>query len=178
MSALPSTVHIAQPVYHVELIDGQEVEKPLPKKLHIWIQSWLIIALAKLLPEDFMPLPECNTLTGGRTVDGRREYIIPDLVVVAVSARYDDGDLAEAPILGVEILSPGQTIGELFARAQRLLKLGCPLAWVIWPEKRRAWELSAQNLTEATSVLAARLPEGRGEIQVPLAEMWVVLDRK
>jgi hypothetical protein len=126
-------------MYHVELSAGQEIERPSPKKLHVWIERWLIITLAKLLPDDFMALPECNTLTGNRTIDGRREYVVPDLVVAAVSARYDEGDLAEPPILGVEILSLGQTIGELFTRAQRLITLGCPLAWVIWPEKRRAW---------------------------------------
>ena len=33
----------------------------------------------------------------------------------------------ELPLWGVEIYTPGQIIGDLFVRAARLLKLGCPL---------------------------------------------------
>lgn len=169
------------PLGHIELIDGREIAKPLPKKLHILIQSYLIVALSKLLPGRYVALPECNTLTGAQTTDGRREYIVPDLVVVLRSARYEDGDLAQAPVLGVEILSPGQTIGELFTRAERLLKLGCPTVWVIWPEKRKAWEYGADlSLEEARSELTLPLPATEGEpeyVKIQVSDMWAELDR-
>lgn len=162
-----------EPVYHVELIDGHEIPKPLPKKLHILIQRYLILALTAQLPRAYLAMPELNVLTGGRTPDGRREYVIPDLVVVSRSARYEDGDLAEAPLLGVEILSPGQTLGDLFVRAERLLKLGCPTVWVIWPDKRKAWEYGAGDLREASETL---LSPALDFVHVSLAAMWAELD--
>ena len=164
---------ITEPLYHVELIDGREVEKPLPKKLHFRTQKYLILKLTRLLPRDYEVGPELNILAGSLTPEGRCEYIVPDVTVVARSAKYEDGDLAEPPIWGVEILSPGQTIGELFIRAERLLKLGCPLVWVIWPEKQRAWEYSA-NLEEQDTQLKGVLPNGE-PIVVPLSEIWAEL---
>jgi hypothetical protein len=44
-----STV-LTQPQYHVELIDGREVEKPVPKKLHVFVQQYLIVELTRVLP--------------------------------------------------------------------------------------------------------------------------------
>jgi Uma2 family endonuclease len=141
----------------------------------------LIVTLNRdLLPNEYRALPELNVLTGGRAADGRREYIIPDLVVTERSARYEDGDLAEAPLWGVEILSNGQTIGDLFVRAERLLKLGCPLVWVIWPEKRKAWEYSLADPREVQDELSACLPVMGGTepriIRIRLPEMWAELE--
>jgi Uma2 family endonuclease len=164
---------LTEPLYHVELINGREIEKPLPKKLHVYTQAYLIRKLGRELPPQYRALPELNVLTGGRTTEGRREYIVPDVTVVERSAKYEDGDLAEPPIWGVEILSPGQTIGDLFVRAERLLNLGCPLAWVIWPEKQRAWEYSA-DLEEQRTQLTGRLPSGE-IIIIPLSEIWAEL---
>ena len=76
------------PQYHVELIDGREVEKPLPKKLHVLIQQYLILELARALPSHYKALPELNILTGGRTPEGRREYVVPDVTVVAAGMKY------------------------------------------------------------------------------------------
>lgn len=159
------------PVYHRELIDGREIEKPLPKKLHFLVQRFLLLLLSRELPSRYLAGPELNILTGGKITDGRREYIVPDLVVIERSARFEDGDLAEPPLWAVEILSPGHTIGDLFIRAERLLKLGCPLVWVIWPEKRKAWEYTPGDLQEAGSTLTAS-----NQIQVPLSQMWADLD--
>lgn len=166
------------PLGHIELIDGREVHKPLPKFLHILIQRYLILALTKLLPSQYRAYPEFNTLTGGKTVEGRREYIVPDVVVAPRKAKVEDGDLAEPPLLGIEILSPGQTIAELFIRADRLLKLGCSTVWVIWPEKRKAWEYSADSLSEVQTQLTFRLPPGTEPdcLNLELSEMWAELD--
>ena len=169
---------LTEPLYHVELIDGREVPKPLPKKLHVLIERYLIVELSLKLPANYLALPELNLLTGGKTVDGRREYVVPDVVVVGRSARYEEGDLAEPPLWAVEILSPGQTIGDLFIRAERLLKLGCPMVWVIWPEKRKAWEYTQANLEELGGKLTGQLPNGTDPayVNVHLTEMWAALE--
>ena len=165
--------------YHIELINGQEIEKPTQKKLHTWIQVHLIAMLGKLLPEGFEPLSEQDVLTGERTADGRRGWICPDVQVAPKKAKYEDGMLAEPPLWAVEIMSPGQPLPQLFTRAERLLAIGCPTVWVIWPEKRRAWEYSAEDLIECQGKLTGCLPAGADSqyVSVDLAEMWKVLDR-
>ncbi len=165
-------------MYHLEVIDGREVQKPFPKKWHVLLQRYLIVALSLELPANYLALPELNLLTGGKTADGRREYVVPDVVVVGRSARYEEGDLAEPPLWAIEILSPGQTIGDLFIRAERLLKLGCPAVWVIWPEKRKAWEYTQTNLQESAGKLTGQLPDGTDPayVNVHLAAMWAALD--
>lgn len=170
-----STV-LTTPQYHVELIDGREVEKPLPKHLHAMCQTFVAEELNHAFQRQYRAVSELNILTGGRTPEGRREYIVPDITVMAPGMRYEDGDLAESPLWAVEILSPGQTIDDVFVRAGRLLKLGCPLTWVIWPEKRQAWEYRPNDLTEKFDALTGELPDGT-QVRVELAEMWEEMNR-
>ncbi|MDQ2839769.1 MAG: Uma2 family endonuclease [Acidobacteriota bacterium] len=166
---------VIEPVYHVEFIGGREIEKPLPKKLHAFIQRFLILVLHRDLPSSYLALPELNVLTGQLAEQGRREYVVSDITVVQRGAQYLDGDLAQPPVFAVEILSPGQTIAQLFVRSERLLKLGAPVCWVIWPERRRAWMHSADDLREAKESLTAELPDGE-RAEVRLAAMWAELD--
>ena len=79
--------------------------------------------------------------------------------------------MAEPPIWGVEILSPGRTIADLFVRAERLLKLRCPLVWVIWLEKQKACEYRPDDLVEKHDVFLGKLPDDT-EVRVGLGEMW------
>ncbi len=163
---------IASTATRYELIDGCEIEKPLPKKLHFFIQSYLVLALRHALSRAYIAGAELNILTGDRTPDGRREFVVPDVVVVDRGAKYEDGDLAQPPLLAIEILSPGQTIGDMFNRAERLLRLGTPVVWVVWPEKRQAWERTSDSLVEKTLTLSA----GIDAVEIQLAEMWSELD--
>jgi len=156
------------PVYHRELIDGHEVEKPLPKSLHAFIKSFLLVRLAQQLPKKYRVLAELNVLCGS-------DRIIPDITVPLRSARYQDGDLADPAVLCVEILSPGQTISSLFDKAERILRAGTPLCWVIWPERRQAWHYANDRLTEAKDELVADLC-GDGGVRINLAELWAELD--
>ena len=129
--------------YHFERIDGREVEKPLPKKLHAFIQEYLCFYFRVNLPAFLRAAPELNVLCA-------EDRLVPDVTVMMRSARYLDGDLAEPPVLAVEILSPGQTVGDLFGKADRLLKAGTATCWIIWPENRKAWTYTSSDLVERT----------------------------
>ena len=163
-----STV-LVEPQYHMELIDGREIQKPLPKNRHAFIQSYLVQWFGRELPKRFRSASELNVLCGP-------DRLVPDVTVMARNARYDDGDLADPAVLAVEILSPGQTVANLFDKAGRLVKAGTPVCWVIWPERRKSWEYSASDLVEAKDFLTAPLPEANEPLAVPLAEMWAELD--
>ncbi len=127
--------------YHSELIGGIEIQKPLPKKLHFLTQRFVLRTSDRGLPEQFLAGCELNVLCGP-------DRLAPDVVVVAHNARYRDRDLADPPLLAVEILSPGQTIGNLFDKAERMVRTGTPICWAIWPERRKAWEFSSPDSIE------------------------------
>lgn len=157
-----------EPAYHLERIDGREVQKPSPKKLHAFIEGYLISVLSRDLPKRYRVGPELNVLCG-------QDRLVPDVTVVERNARYEDGDLADPPQLAVEILSPGETVGQLFDKADRLVRSGCPVCWIVWPEHRQAWMYFADRMIEATETLTASLSDG-SRIEVKLAEMWAELE--
>ncbi len=139
---------VASPAYHVELIDGREIEKPSPKNLHTFIQVFLVLRVGIIVSSAFRLASELNVLCG-------RDRLVPDVMVVRRGAKYKDGDLQDPPALAVEILSPGQTVCGLFDKAARLVAAGAPSCWVIWPERRKAWTYSANDLVEASDNLTA-----------------------
>ncbi len=158
--------------YHTELINGEEIEKPLPKEIHAIIQAYLQITLASIVSRArFRVLPELNVLCG----ENHSDRIVPDVTVVLRDARYRDGDLLDAAALFVEILSPGQSLSNLFNTAERLLQRGTPVCWIIWPERRQAWIYRQDELHEATESLSFTLPEGE-RLEIKLRDMWAELD--
>ena len=42
-----------EPIYHTELIDGRKIQKPLPKNLHAFTQTYLIGLFLKTLPHEY-----------------------------------------------------------------------------------------------------------------------------
>lgn len=156
------------PGYHLELIDGREIEKPLPKKLHVFVQTYLASVLARDLPRAYRAGSELNVLCGA-------DRLVPDVTVMKRDAKYIDGDLADPAVFAVEILSPSQTVGQLFDKADRLVRAGALMCWIIWPEKRRAWIYSADDVVEAREVLVVQLPCGN-RIEIPLDAVWAELD--
>jgi Uma2 family endonuclease len=159
---------LVEPKYHLELIDGREIQKPLPKKLHFLIQSYLIWIFSSLLREHYLIAPEANVWCG-------EDRLVPDVTLIPLGAEYDDGDLVSPPALCVEIMSPGQSIRDLLDKANRLVKAGAPSCWVIWPERRRAWSLTETDLIEETQHLTIRLNEL--EVRILLADLWAELAR-
>lgn len=159
-------------LYHVERIDGREAQKSLPKKFHAIIQSYLVAVLsAALAKQRYQVLSELNVLCG----EDHRDRVIPDITVALRDAVYREGDLLDPAVLCIEILSPCQTLSNLFDRSERLLKAGTPLCWVIWPERRQAWTYAQDDLRLAEGTLSAAMTDGN-TIEVSLAEMWTELD--
>lgn len=163
-----STV-LTQPAYHLELIDGREIEKPVPKELHAIIQTFLIEALRiRLSKQKYRVLSELNVLCGD-------DRLVPDITVARRNAKYRDGDLADPALLCIEIFSPGQTFSSLIDRVERLLRAGTPLCWLIWPERRQAWMYTAERLSEAGEKLTASVGD-EDSMEISVAEMWAELD--
>jgi hypothetical protein len=87
---------LTQAPYHTERIDGQEIEKPLPKKLHAIIQSYIMIAAAALLSRaSYRVLAELNVLCG----HDHQDRLVPDITIALRSATYLAGDLVDPAVL-------------------------------------------------------------------------------
>lgn len=159
--------------WRTEIIDGVEREIPTPKKLHIRIQNRIEQVMFRAVHQhpQFEMLPGLDTL-----LDRGRDFLCPDIVVTRSDAVYDpDNDMLHArdALLAVEILSPGQTVGELFGKCDLLHEAGCPVCWIIWGEKRRAWISEGVDLqlevTEYGRLSAHTLPD---EFCVNLEEVF------
>lgn len=79
----------------------------------------------------------------------------------------------EKPVfLCIEILSPEDRIGAMFAKCERYHDWGVPHCWIVDPMTRRAWSYPKGGEPREVSRLEA------GEIVVELPEAFSILDRK
>ena len=52
-----------------------------------------------------------------------------------------------APDLAVEVVSPGNSAGDIRRKVRQLLRAGCPLVWVVYPDEREVDVHSISNST-------------------------------
>jgi Uma2 family endonuclease len=131
-------------LYYCEVIDGIAVQKPLPKRLHQIIQQRIYDLLRAVCPDTFVVYQTLNYLCSG-------QLYIPDIVVASATAKYDNDDLVEPPALIVEVLSPGQTVGQLYDKGLNYLADGVKDVWIVVPRKagyvcRPNGDLAAENV--------------------------------
>ncbi len=120
-----------------EYIDGQIVQKPMPKGKHSRIQSKLT-AFINAVTE---PLKTASAFTELRcTFDGRS--IVPDIAVFtwAQIPRDPAGEIADrflvAPDWAIEILSPDQSHAQLFKKLRHCFEHGTQAGWIIDPTEK------------------------------------------
>ena len=120
-----------------ELVDGEAIPKMSPKKFH----SRLTRVLLQLLDEWCAGRGEvCPELAIKLTRRGRDWVPSPDLLYIS-AARFpsdweEDGACSVPPELAIEIISPGQTFGELAAKARDYLDAGVLRVWVVDSQAR------------------------------------------
>ena len=119
-----------------EYIDGQVIQKPMPKAAHSGIQAGLIkvIDQALLHNKTGRAFPELRC-----TFDGRA--IVPDVTVLpwAKIPRDEKGKLADelfaTPDWMIEILSPGQNQTKVIRKILHALAHGTQIGWLIDPDE-------------------------------------------
>lgn len=120
-----------------EYIDGEIIQKPMPKARHSRLQGKLMdaintVAEAKRIAYAF---PELRCTFGDRS-------IVPDIAVLRWHRlELDDSgepldDVLIAPDWTIEILSPGQSPNRVTGKILYCLKQGCQLGWLIDPGDR------------------------------------------
>jgi len=120
-----------------ELVDGQAIPKMSPQKFHARLTRVLLDLLTDWAEKDLAEsrgeaFPEL-AVTLER--NGKSWVPIPDLLYLS-RERFpedwdDDGPCSVPPDLAIEIISPGQTFGEMTKKAEDYLAAGVKRVWVI-----------------------------------------------
>ncbi|MEH2056237.1 MAG: Uma2 family endonuclease [Nostoc sp.] len=120
-----------------ELVDGQAIPKMSPKKFH----SKLTRALLNLIEQCCQGKGEvCPELAVALTRRGRDWMPIPDILYISNERLPPDWDQEGAcsvpPDLVIEIISPGQTFGQMAAKAKDYLDAKVLRVWVLDSQAR------------------------------------------
>jgi Uma2 family endonuclease len=122
----------------LELHDGRVVEVAPARPRHSAVQGLLLGALLAWCQARGVGLP-APELTCRLT---RRRVVIPDVAYVRPGPRWDAALAGRAldgpPDLAVEVVSPGDSRPEVRTKVQWYLAAGCPLVWVVDPQRRAA----------------------------------------
>ncbi|MEM7552863.1 MAG: Uma2 family endonuclease [Cyanobacteria bacterium P01_A01_bin.84] len=115
-----------------ELVDGKAIPKMSPKKFHSKLTRALLNLIENLCEDKGEVCPELGiTLTR----HGRNWVPTPDLLYISNERLPDDWDEEGAcsvpPDLAIEIISPGQTFGQMALKAQDYLNAGVLRVWVV-----------------------------------------------
>lgn len=140
--------------YHpdVEYIDGQLKEKPVTGFPHGVVQV-LLGQWFRAHRKEWEILVAVET----RTKVNPSRVRLPDVVVVR-KGEGSRGALVKAPLIAIEVLSPGDSYADLKARAADLRAMGVENVWLLDEERRTAevwngkqWELAEGNRLEAVN---------------------------
>ena len=94
-----------------------------------------------------------------------RRFRVPDVIVLSADAP-EEQVVVTPPLLCIEILSPSDSLNEIWDRTQDYFAIGVPVCWIVDPVSRRGWIATPAGLVEAKDgVLRA------GEIAMPLSEV-------
>ncbi len=136
---------------------GKAVQKPMPTAIH----SALAFVIATLLfKRGWKALPEV------RLKLSQLAYPVPD--VVADIRSLQNPYLTKPFGLCVEILTPGDKLNKAFDKAAHYLDWGVQTVWIIDPQKRIGYSMSADNPQPIPVTMSEFLTARSGEHEVSL----------
>ncbi len=123
-----------------EFLGGRIIQKMSPNRNHGLLQIALGAHLLEFVRTNRLGMiySELRCTFGG-------DSYIPDLCFIAKGRipRNSKGELASkirfAPDLAIEILSPGQTVGEITTKLRDAIQHGLKLGWLIHPIKQQVY---------------------------------------
>ncbi len=132
-----------------ELVDGEVIRKVSPKFFH----AKLAVTLGILLSEWAIGRGELGVEWAAILKKGDRDWVpVPDLTYLSYE-RLGDRTLGNEacpipPDLVVEIVSPGQSFGEIVQKATDYLKAGVGRVWIVEPEAQSLTIFCAEALPQ------------------------------
>src|SRR5665213_3500261 len=85
-----------------------------------------------------------------------RRYRIPDVMVISDDAPREQVVITP-PLLCIEILSPGDTLNEIWVRTHDYLSIGVPVCWIMDPRATRAWTVTGPVSSKRRTAFCARV---------------------
>ncbi|NJK54136.1 MAG: Uma2 family endonuclease [Leptolyngbyaceae cyanobacterium SU_3_3] len=164
-----------------EYIDGQIVQKPMPKGKHSKLQVKLVGAINQVVEASQIAeaFTELRCTFAGRS-------IVPDIAVftwdrIPVDAAGDIADTFDlAPDWVIEILSPDQNQTQVVKKIFHCLDQGCQLGWLVDPAERCVFIYPSRQhlifLTEPNDVLV--VPEFAQALQLTVGTLFGWLQRQ
>jgi len=115
-----------------EYIEGEIIQKPMPKTKHSRLQGQFLRVINEVVeePKIAYAFPELRCTFGGRS-------IVPDIAVLLwEQIEFDESgepldDVLIAPYWAIEILSPQQSSNRVTRKIIHCLQHNCQLGWLI-----------------------------------------------
>jgi Uma2 family endonuclease len=146
-----------------ELLDGELIELPPPKRRHTITQHRIAHAL--------QPYADSHGLlvlveAGFRMGTHRNEWLQPDVSVISReqeerAAADLEGYYEGAPLIAIEVISPGNTAEAVERKLAKYFENGAAEVWVAYSKTRRVWRYEgrkAQALIEHDVFTSPLLP--------------------
>jgi Uma2 family endonuclease len=164
-----------------EYINGEIIQKPIPKGRHSIIQRELLFAISPLLSKQGIAeaFPELRCTFGNRS-------IVPDVAIFTTSRipRTDDGDIEDifiaAPDWTIEILSPDQRRSKVLKNIRHCLDHGTQMGWLIDPDDQSVFvgQIGQQFAIIDEPDIPLPVPEFAAELKLTFGEILGWLKRK
>ena len=139
-----------------ELIEGELIERPPAEFFHGVVGQNLAVALGKFARENAQGFV-VGAGTGFKVATNPDTVLAPDVGFVAKNRLPADlsalvGFFLGAPDLAVEVVSPGDTYGEVETKVARYLDAGTQLVWIVRPKQKRVEVHRADGTSELLSI--------------------------
>ena len=115
--------------------------KPMPSKLHGFVQSKLIAALEIGYGEQY-------TLFSELSLDLSNWESVPDISIfpkMEIDYADDQIRVTEPPLCAIEILSPTQSLQELITKANKYFSYGVKSCWLVIPGLKNVYVFSSSE---------------------------------
>ena len=161
-----------------EYLDGQIIQKPMPKGKHSAVQGELVSVINSIVKAQRIAraFPELRCTFGDRS-------IVPDITVFSWQRipRDENGEVANvfaiAPDWTIEILSPDQGQTKVTKNILHCLKHGTLMGWLIDPAEKTIFVYRAKQETEVFDEPDQVLPTPSliGELHLTVQDLFAWL---
>jgi Uma2 family endonuclease len=143
LEAMPDDGH------RYELLDGVLLVSPAPRPRHQQAVLGLAIALYHATPN------EMQTFVAPLDVVLADDTALQPDLLVARRSDLTERNLAAAPLLAVEVLSPSTRLFDLWTKRERYARAGTAAYWVVDPDEPSliAWELRDGTYEQVAHVM-------------------------
>lgn len=158
-----------------EYINGQIIQKPMPRGKHSTIQGELVTTVNAVVKPQHIAwaFPELRCTFGGRSV-------VPDVAVFTWKRipLDEEGDIANVffahPDWTIEILSPEQSQTKVINNILHCLKAGCQMGWLVDPDEKSviAYPQSQQPIFLQEPDLLLPTPDFATNLKLSVGELF------